>query len=70
MTIIKNKEELLSHGNTEGRRIALNIIEYALKTIDPYEVVKKTVLLDDEELTVGHLKYELSKIRNIYVLGA
>lgn len=70
MTIIKNKEELLSQGNREGRMIALNIIEYALKTIDPYEAMKRTVLIDNEELSVGHLKYNLSKIRNIYVVGA
>ena len=70
MTIIKNKEELLSHGNREGRRIALNIIEYALKTIDSYETVRKTILIDNERLVVGHLKYDLSKIRKIYVVGA
>lgn len=70
MTIIKNKEELLSHGNIEGRRIALNIIEYALKAIDTYEAVRRAVLIDNEGLIVGHLKYDLSEIRNIYVVGA
>jgi glycerate-2-kinase len=70
MTIIKNKRELLSHGNIEGRRIALDIIEYALKTIDPYKAVRKTVFIDDERLIVGQLKYDLSEIRNIYVVGA
>jgi glycerate 2-kinase len=68
--IIKNKEELLSHGNRDGRKIALNIIEYALKTIDPYETVRKTVLFGNKGLIVGHLKYNLSEIRNIYVVGA
>lgn len=70
MTIIKNKEELLSHGNRDGRKIALNIIEYALRAIDTYKAVRKTVLIDNERLIVGHLKYDLSKIRNIYVVGA
>jgi len=70
MTFIKNKEELLSHGNRDGRRIALNVVEYALKAIDPYEAVRKKVVIGNEGLIVGHLKYDISKIRNIYVVGA
>lgn len=70
MTIIKNKAELLSHGNLEGRRIALDIIEYALEIIDPYKAVRKAVFIDNELLIVNHLKYKLSEIRNIYVVGA
>jgi len=70
MTIIKNKKELLSHGNREGRRIALNVIEYALKTVDPYKAVRKSVLIDNGRLVVGYLKHDLSEIRDIYVVGA
>jgi len=70
MSIIKNRKELLSHGNREGRKIALNIIEYALKTVDPYKAVRNTVLIDNGRLIVDHLKYDLSEIRNIYVVGA
>ena len=70
MTIIMNKKELLSHGNRVGRRIALNIIEHALRAVDTNEVVRKTVLIYSEKLIVGHLEYDLSKIRNIYVVGA
>lgn len=70
MAIIKNTEELLSHGNRNGRRIALNIIEYALKAINTYGAVRKTVRINDERIIIGHLKHELSKIQNIYVVGA
>ncbi|MCZ2808047.1 MAG: glycerate kinase [Candidatus Bathyarchaeota archaeon] len=70
MAIIKNKAELLSHGNIEGRKIALDIIEYAFGAIDTYESVRKTVLIDDGELIVGNSKYDLRKFRNIYVVGA
>jgi len=70
MAIIKNKEELLSHGNIEGRRIALDVIEYAFKIIDTYGVVRKKVLFDGKRLMVGSLRSDLSKIRNIYVVGA
>lgn len=70
MAIIKNRTELLSHGNREGRKTALEIVEYALGAIDTYESVKKTVLIDKGELIVGNSKYDLPKIRNIYVVGA
>ena len=67
--IIKNKKQLVSHGNIEGRKVALDIIEYSLKAIDTYEATKKVVRLDGEMLKVGHLEFDLSK-RNIYVIGA
>jgi len=70
MTIIKNREELLSHGNREGRRAALEIFEQAFEAIDPYEAVRKKVSVENERLIVASLEYDLSRIRNIYVLGA
>ena len=36
--VIKNKNELLSHGNKEGRKIALDIIEYAIRIINLYKL--------------------------------
>jgi glycerate-2-kinase len=68
--IIKNKDELLSHGNIKGRKIVLDILEYALEAVDSYKAVKKMVHIDDENLIVGHLKFDLSKIGGIYVVGA
>nr|NIU83023.1 DUF4147 domain-containing protein [Candidatus Thorarchaeota archaeon]NIW51562.1 DUF4147 domain-containing protein [Candidatus Korarchaeota archaeon] len=68
--IIKNKDELLSHGNIKGRRIALDILEYALDAVDSYKAVKKIVHIDKRNLIVGHLKFDLSKIGNVYVVGA
>lgn len=68
--VIKNLKKLLSHGNTEGRKITLDIIEHTLRTIDTYEIVKKRVLIRDNVLFVNNLRFDLSKIRNIYVLGA
>ncbi|MEM2909855.1 MAG: glycerate kinase [Nitrososphaerota archaeon] len=70
MVVIKNKQVLLSHGNVEGRSIALDIIEYALVAVDAYELVRRTVFVEGQTLNVGHLKYDLSRVRNIYVVGA
>jgi hypothetical protein len=33
---IKNADQLLAHGNTAVRKVALDIIEYALAKADPY----------------------------------
>ncbi len=70
MAVIKNKTELLSHGNVEGRRVVLDIIEYALESIDSYKLTKEKIQLNDEKLTVNEsYVVDLSKIKNIYVLG-
>lgn len=69
--IIKNKEELLSHGNKRGREVALDIIEHALRAVNPYEAMKKMVYIkNDRKLIVGDLSYDLSKVGNIHVVGA
>jgi glycerate 2-kinase len=68
--IIKNKGQLLSHGNVEGRRIVLDIIERSLQAIDTYTSTKKLISLDGELLKVGHLSIDLTQRGRIYVLGA
>jgi len=68
--IIKNKVELLLHGNKEGRKIALDIIDYAIKAVDAYEATKRKVRIENDKLIVGNLIYDLSSIREIYVIGA
>ncbi len=68
--IIKNAEEILSHGNTKGRRIALDIIEHALADIDNYKLVRRLIKVKDSILLVGQLKLDLSRIKNIYIVGA
>lgn len=67
---VKNRAELVSHGFMTEREIALEIIEYALRSVDPYKAVKRLIRLTNENLLVGHLSFNLSKIGAIYVLGA
>jgi hypothetical protein len=40
--LIKNKDELLSHGNVNGREVILDVAEYAVKAVDAYESTKNT----------------------------
>jgi glycerate 2-kinase len=69
--VIRNIGELLSHGDKKGREIVLDIIEHAMKSVDPYEAVKKMVCLkDDKYLVVGDLHYNLTETTRIFVVGA
>ncbi len=67
---IRNRDELLSHGNHYLRQAALDIAEYALSRVDPYKATREIVSLESNILTVGHLTYDLSQRGRIYVLGA
>jgi glycerate-2-kinase len=71
MEIIKNKYDLISRGNMTGRKLTLDIIEYALEAMDPRKQVKGLVRIEDgDKIKVGNLEYPLSKVGNIYVIGA
>ncbi|MBN1687012.1 MAG: DUF4147 domain-containing protein, partial [Spirochaetales bacterium] len=52
--IIKNREELLSHGNVEGRRAVLDILEAGLSAADPYWNVRNLIRIEDGKLIVGN----------------
>ena len=69
-TYIQNREQLLLHGDIKLRKMALQIIEAALEASNPYQTTKNLVHLEWNKLTVGPHEYDLSKRRNIYVVGA
>jgi glycerate-2-kinase len=52
--IIKNMKNLISHGNIQGRKIVLDILESGLKATDPYTNAKKLIRVQDNKLIVGH----------------
>ena len=52
--IIKNRDELLSHGNVEGRRAVLDILEAGLSAADPYWNVRNLIRVEDGKLIVGN----------------
>ena len=78
--IITNTEELLSHGNVEGRRVVLDIIEAGLRASDPYDAVRRLVRIEGGRLKVGSeefresggkppLELPLTDIGRIFVIG-
>lgn len=74
---ILNTDALLSHGNTAGRRIVLDILEAGLRASDPYVEVQKIVRIVGNRLIVGRedddsrppLVFDLDRVGNIYVIG-
>lgn len=67
---IKNRKEILSHGDIESRKIVLDITEATLCSLDAYERIKSITHLDNSILYIGTKSWNLSKKRNIYLLGA
>ena len=73
MTTIKNKEQLVSNGETrsdrEARTLALESLEAALKVADPIEIIRSKLSLKNSTLHVDSHSFNLEKFKNIYVLG-
>ncbi|GAB4118025.1 MAG: glycerate kinase [Candidatus Caldatribacteriota bacterium] len=70
MSYIKNIDQLLSHGNYELRKKALEIVEYALSKADPYLATKRLIKRDGQILYVADKVVDLKKINKVYVIGA
>lgn len=78
---IQNREELTSHGDREGRAIALDILEAGLSAADPYANICKLIRIEGDTMHVGGMPerdvsgfgdqiIDLREIENIYVIGA
>jgi len=67
---IRNRDELLSHGDREGRRIVLDITEKTLQYLDAYRRIKSIARMEGEILHIGNRRWDLTKKRNVYLLGA
>ena len=83
MKRILNSEELISHGNIEGRKIVLDILEAGLQAADPYNNTFAAMRLDGDKLIIGGADFitegdpqsedeviDLNEINRIYVFGA
>jgi len=70
MSKIKNYLELTSHGDVESRNIVLDIADKTLKRLDACDRIKSIMRLDGNILHIGMKSWDLSKKRNVYLLGA
>ncbi len=57
--IIRNREELLSHGQVEGRRQVLDILEAGMAAADPYDNVCKALRIEGGKLIIGSDEFPL-----------
>ena len=67
---IKNRDILLSHGDIESKRIVLDIAENTLQRLDSYRRIKSIAHMKDEILHIGTKSWDLSKKKNVYLIGA
>ena len=83
MKRILNSEELTSHGNIEGRKAVLEILEVGLQAADPYNNTFAAMRLEDNKLIIGGADFitegdpqtqdeviDLNEVNRIYVFGA
>lgn len=67
--MFENKNELICSGFCEGREIILEIMEAAVRAVNSYEAAAEKIRLEENDLIFNNLRYDLSKIDNIYVIG-
>lgn len=67
---IKNRSALLNCGDTESRRIVLDITEATLQKLCSYQRIRSILYLNGSILSVGSRKWDLSEKRRIYLIGA
>ena len=66
---VRNRDVLVSHGNTSLRNTVLDIVEAGLNHADPYHRLHEIMHLDGDILTVGKDVFDLKKHKRIYVIG-
>lgn len=67
---IQNREALISHGDQDSRKIVLDITESVLQKADAFTRIKEMMHMDGPVLYIGEKFWDLSKKRNVYLIGA
>ncbi len=70
MIKIKNADAILFHGDAASRKVVLEIADRTLAALDSRERIKSITRLDGDTLSIGSKLWDLSKKRNVYLLGA
>jgi len=69
ISYIRNKSQILSHGNIELRKAALEIVEHALTTADPYTAAHNLLQIENDILSIGESHFDLTANQRIFILG-
>lgn len=70
MNKIRNSEQLLFDGDLASRRIVLEVADRTLERLDSYKRIRSIMRLDGDVLSIGTCSWDLSKKRNVYLVGA
>lgn len=69
MPYIKNEDALVAGGETRLKRLAVEIMESALRSADPGLAAKKIIALEGERLTISPHSFDLRGGRRVFVIG-
>jgi glycerate 2-kinase len=73
MIAIKNRQEMIQNGETAHirvcREIALDCLEHAINSVEPKQLIKRSIRVENGCLQIGSCLFKLSKFKNIYVVG-
>ena len=69
-SLIRNVDELLSHGLIGPRRLALGVATAGLRACDPGLAVERQVRFDGEELVIAGWRHQLDPSDRLVVLGS
>lgn len=67
---IRNYNDLIRHGDCDSRIKILNLMNQVLEAVDAGRQIEKLMRLSGDVLTVGNRRWDLSRKKNIYLLGA
>ena len=67
---VENRARLVDHGERELRATLLDLAEMALAALSPAAGLRRSVVLDGEDLVAGGRSYDLSAVDRLVVLGA
>ena len=67
---IKNYNQLISNGDSRAREKVLLLLNDVLKQLDAHKAIHKIMRLHNNILTIGERTWDLTKKKNIYLVGA
>jgi glycerate-2-kinase len=70
MKKIRNSEQILAQGDVASRRLVLEVADRTLGKLDSYRRIRGIMRMDGDVLHIGVRSWDLSKKRNIYLVGA
>lgn len=68
--MIRNRETLCDHGETDARTDALDVATHALEQVHPDRTVPSTVSREGADLLIDGTRYDLDDVADVYVIGA